>query len=118
MSDITLADFWGIEKYNPGYETDKGVSMLIINSEKGNDLLDAVRSKIKCEEFPLNYGVESNFCLTHTTERPKKRDEVIESLNNFGYDKTAEKYFTSSWKNSVYWLLPAKFRTIIRRIRG
>ena len=118
VSDITLADFWGIEKYDSTYETDKGVSMIITNTQKGCDLFDSISNKVSSKEFPIGFGVDSNRCLTQPSERHKKRDDVINSLKNNGYEVTAERYFKSSWKNNVYWLLPSKFRTIVRKLRG
>lgn len=35
-SDITIADFWGIQKSHPEMDDDKGVGLVIINSDKGN----------------------------------------------------------------------------------
>ena len=118
LSDITLADFWGIEKYNPSYKTDKGVSMIITNTKKGCDLFNLIGNCIQGKEFPIQYGVESNRCLTQSSERHKNRDAVIASLKNKGYKITAEDYFKSSWKNYLYWLLPSNIRTTIRKIRG
>ena len=38
-SDLTLADFWGIDIIAPDFYDDKGVSLIIVNSEKGKSLL-------------------------------------------------------------------------------
>lgn len=118
QSDITLADFWGIEKYDSSYETDKGVSMIITNSKKGQELFHSIGDKIKCDEFPVDYGVSSNRCLTKPSEKPPQRDAIIDSLNRFGYEITAEKYFKCGLDKKLYWLIPSRFRTLIRRIRG
>lgn len=34
-SDITLADFWGVQKFYPKFDDDKGITLAIINTEKG-----------------------------------------------------------------------------------
>ncbi len=39
-SDITIADFWGIQHVNPGMDDDKGTSMVMINTEKGASMID------------------------------------------------------------------------------
>ena len=39
-SDITLGDFWSINKVNPELDDNKGLSMVIINSSKGLDFLN------------------------------------------------------------------------------
>lgn len=38
-SDITLGDFWGIESLMPEIDDDKGVSAIIVNSDKGKQVL-------------------------------------------------------------------------------
>lgn len=37
-SDITIGDFWGIEKVMPEMDDDKGTSAVIIHTEKGRDI--------------------------------------------------------------------------------
>lgn len=118
VSDITLADFWGIEKYDFKGNVDTGISMVITNTEKGYDTFASVQKSIVCKEFPVQYGVDSNYCLTHRTIKPKNRDAIIEELTTNGYEQAARKYFGSSLIQKMYWLIPAKARTFIRKIRG
>jgi len=118
VSDITLADFWGIEKYDFNCNPDSGISMVITNTDNGYDSFLNIKDKIIFKEFPLKCGVESNHCLTHRTEKPKNRDKIIQEIAQNGYEKTASKYFCSKAIYRVYWLLPTKVRNIARKIRG
>lgn len=118
VSDITLADFWGIEKYDFDGNVDKGVSMVITNTPEGQMFFDAIGHSMVSKEFPIEYGIESNHCLTHNTTKPRSRDIIIEELAKNGYEKTAEKYFESGVVYRFYWLIPPKIRKIIRKIRG
>lgn len=52
VSDITVADFWGISKYYPEISTKQGVSAVQINSEKGQKLYDEIESK--CESSAVS----------------------------------------------------------------
>ena len=40
-SDLTLADFWGVERILPDFDDDKGVSLVFVNSGHGRRALDA-----------------------------------------------------------------------------
>lgn len=59
--DITIADYWGIENVFPEFDDNKGVSLVLVNTDKGNTLfksisseLDTVRSsKDKCLQGSL-----------------------------------------------------------------
>lgn len=61
--DITLGDFWGVEKQFPDIDTKNGVSVVIIQSLKGKELF-ALASK-DCVAYPadLERVSEGNVCL-------------------------------------------------------
>ena len=43
-SDITIGDFWGIEKYYPQLNPNEGLSVVICNTKRGTEAFDAVKS--------------------------------------------------------------------------
>ena len=53
--DVTLGDFWGLGKQTPfeGGDTSKGCSVILINTPKGKQLLEACRDKMHL--FPRAY---------------------------------------------------------------
>ena len=118
VSDITLADFWGIEKYNPKANIDAGISMVITNTAKGRSAYNCIEKYLNSEEFPLQCGIDSNYCLTHTTKKPKDRDMIIDSLSENGYEATADKYFKDSFIHKAYWLIPPFIRNCLRKLRS
>ncbi len=44
--DLTIGDFWGIESVLPQISDNKGVSAVMVNTEKGRQLFEAVQSQI------------------------------------------------------------------------
>ena len=118
VSDITLADFWGIEKYDFKGNIDTGVSMVITNTQMGSEVFSLIKDKTVSKELPVQYGVDSNHCLTHSTQKPKNRDSIIKELSENGYEQTAKKYFGCSVVHKIYWLIPPKVRNLIRKMRG
>lgn len=44
-SDITLGDFWGIQKHYPQIDDDKGTSLVLIHSNKGQALYDSIEKE-------------------------------------------------------------------------
>ena len=118
VADITLGDFWGIEKYQKDANTDRGVSMVIVNTERGNELLYTIQDELIVHEYPLEYGVKLNHCLTNKTTKPKFRDVVIDDLSIYGYDYVEKKYFSVCTKHKLYWLIPPFARNIVRKLRG
>ena len=43
--DLSIGDFWGIGKYDPGIDTKKGVSIVLCNNRKGLDFFNAIPEK-------------------------------------------------------------------------
>ena len=43
-SDITIADYWGVDTRFPGFDDDKGVSLVLVNTAKGRVAFDSIAS--------------------------------------------------------------------------
>ena len=52
-SDITLADFWGIEKIDLSMDQDRGTSLVMVNSDKGMELFNAAKNQLVWKEFTM-----------------------------------------------------------------
>lgn len=48
--DITIGDFWKVQKYSPQIDSQTGVSTVLINSEKGKQLLDNLKDDFEVLE--------------------------------------------------------------------
>lgn len=58
--DLTIGDFWGIEKYAPEFQDHRGISEILVNNEKGQKLLDQIREKLTdLQEMPLEAAMEN-----------------------------------------------------------
>lgn len=119
-SDITLADFWGIEKYGFKVKGDAGVSMVITNTARGREAFAAIAEQTVWGELAVQCGVDSNYCLTHSTKKPAKRDTAIATFAAEGYDAMVAKYAppATGLKQRIYWAMPAALRNLLRKIRG
>lgn len=118
-SDITLADFWGIEKVNIGLDSKKGVSCLLLNTEKGRDCYDKIKQKLDgLNALPIDFAVKNNGCLGSATLKPKNRDSFFNDWKNEGYDAVVAKYLTSKrkWVFDLYYNIPKPIRKIVRKL--
>ncbi|HEX3038951.1 MAG TPA: Coenzyme F420 hydrogenase/dehydrogenase, beta subunit C-terminal domain [Caproiciproducens sp.] len=59
-SDITIGDFWGVEKSLPDFEDEKGVSLVLVNTEKGQQLFHAVESGLTYCVSSTESGMQLN----------------------------------------------------------
>ena len=54
QADITIGDAWGIDKYMPEMDDDKGCSLVLVHTEKGRELFDQVRENMVIAEADLS----------------------------------------------------------------
>lgn len=62
VSDMTIGDFWGLGKMSPCDlpSHDYGVSLLMPNNDKGNQLLEMAREKMYLFERPIEEAIQGN----------------------------------------------------------
>lgn len=60
QGDLTLADFWGVRALNKEYDDGKGTSILIVNNEKGEKLVEEIKPQLGLYE-----EVDIKYILTH-----------------------------------------------------
>lgn len=67
-SDITIADFWGIDKIDPSFDDDKGCGLIFINTTKGDSIynkLDIISKEKEFEEAVLHNSAYYKSCTPH-----------------------------------------------------
>ena len=110
MSDITLADFWGIEQVKSSMNDNKGTSLVILNSKKGNEMFDAIKDKIKFEKVNFEDAIKYNPSMIKSANMDKKREEFFKNLNNMRFDKLVQKY---TYTPNIFKRITRKFKNII-----
>lgn len=88
-SDITLGDFWGVHKFYPQMDDDKGTSLVLVNSDKGKALYEPIEkehTEAKLEEaLQENPSIshdaaQSRYALQFWEQFPKKGIACIEPI--------------------------------------
>ena len=84
-SDITLADFWGWEKAVPGFnDDDKGVNLVILNTEKGKLLFEKVSKGLEVKKVNIDDCLQPN--LQHPSIIHPKRMKFEDDYKRKGFD--------------------------------
>lgn len=72
-SNITLADFWGIERVVPELADDKGVSLMLVHSKKGIELMEDIRDRIYLKETDFEQAIKENSSMIKSAKMDAKR---------------------------------------------
>ena len=100
--DITIGDYWGIGKIYPDMpkeKIDRGVSCLLINTEKGNELV----KQLDIEIYEANYDEikKENHQLYTSVKFPDCWETIMENYKSKGYS-AIEEYYKKTWKKERY----------------
>lgn len=80
-TDITLADFWGIEKNYKDIDTKQGISLIIIHNEKGQAYFDKIGKRIFKMESNIEFALPYNPCILKSSEDNKGlRDKFFDKF--------------------------------------
>ena len=93
QADITLADFWGIERIRPELDNDCGTSAVIVNSEKGKEYFQRIGKAIISHECSLCDVATGNRALNQSIQYASDREEFFSVLDSTAFDELANKYF-------------------------
>lgn len=92
FSDITVADFWGVEWVAPEFFDDRGTSLVCVNSERGARLFESVKLGCRFKEIDLDTAIGFNPSLTHSVSRPGVRDSLERDFQKMDIDSLYRKY--------------------------
>ena len=103
--DITIADAWGVEKFDPDFSDSRGVSLLLINSPKGAEILPKMKDTVELRPVDINKYAQMNMKEPSTPHR--NIDEFWNDYNNKEFSYIIRKYADNN--------LLLNYKYIIRR---
>lgn len=88
QADLTIGDFWYINEHDPALDDKGGTSVLLVNSDQGQVIFDAIRDSLKaCEKEPLRL-LEKN--RPEQAQPAPERDRFYELLAKYPFDKAVD----------------------------
>lgn len=126
VGDITLGDYWGYKESAPEYieDDDKGISLVIVNTEKGKHAFRRIRKEIAVAKRSMDDAKRGNPILYKPCGKPSAYSEFWADAEKMDWDGLKEKYLTeldsSDWMSKErreYFSQPFVKRHNKRRVR-
>ncbi len=93
-ADITIADYWGIDDAVPGFNDNKGVSLVLVNNEKGRYIFEKIKKNCDYKEAEILKSLQPP--LKAPFQQPKDRKNFWDCFYNKSFDYVVKKYGTVS----------------------
>ena len=103
VSDITIADFWGIDQVLPEMNDHKGTSLVILHSQKAKQFMSEVDKGTKLT-VSFAEGIRWNPAMICSVKMNSKRDGFFRDLwkEEIALDVLLRKYTIPSWYKTLY----------------
>lgn len=117
--DITIADFWGIEKFHPEFFSTKGVSLILVNSDKGNDFWMQVNNDFYILESKIEYAKRYNKNLSMPTSAKGDREHIYDGIQSMPCDKYFSLRFPlrPSLKDRIKSAMPMRMKLALKKTK-
>ena len=119
VGDITLGDFWGIKHYNSSLDDRDGVSMIAVNSEKGELLFDLVQDSCKVYSYALHIAAKNNQSYREPEPYPLKKRELVKILKKDGASALVRAMSCPDIKKNLLWArMPDIIKRVYQKLKG
>lgn len=125
--DITLGDFWGVDKEHPEWLSDtnwnksQGISCILVNTEQGKRLLKFFARNVDMKVCSLDEITAKNKMLLRPSAVHPAREEILRIYSEEGYE-SLDRWFHKKYglRNLIYgtWdSIPIEKRNQIKKLK-
>lgn len=105
QSDITLGDYWGIEHQHPAMDDDKGTSLILLHTDKGRMVFDALDCSIEASTY--EQALAGNPSIEDSVKEPALRHYFYRKLAQGNFPAIIRKVLN---KTKPAWTVRIKFK--------
>lgn len=118
VSDITIGDFWGLDKKSKIYDDEtKGISLILPNTQKGMELMKKITDKAIIEERTVDEACQHNMQLNSPMTPTRKYSIYVNSYPKLGYKKTMAKMTSLNDRIKAFLKSREKLYSIYKKLK-
>ena len=92
VSDITLADYWGLEKVHPDFHNEGDTSLLWVNTDKGKRILEEILPQIKAIPTEFSDAIAENPSAVRSFPSPANRKRFMKNVMRKEFTYAVSRY--------------------------
>lgn len=93
QADLTLADLWGAQRVLPGWDDDRGFSLVLVGSERGAAAIDAVRSRFRSAPVDASALARDNPSIFRASAPHPRRAAFMRHVRKRGFAGIEKAFF-------------------------
>lgn len=97
--DITIADYWGIEKAAPEFDDNKGVSLVLVNNNVGETVFETVKDAVRWRQTRIKDSMQPPLKAPYSM--PTNRDVFWSDFKKKDFEYISRKYGGAGFINKL-----------------
>lgn len=89
--DIIIGDLWGATKEQKEKSDYKGISLVIINTEKGQEIFENIKQFVEYEDVNKEIAINNNMLLMQPIKKHINREKFFKNFDNMSFEKNVKK---------------------------
>lgn len=114
MSDFTIADCWGIDSVCPEFDDNMGCTSLILQSEKGKNVFEAIKENANFLDFGIENVRQYNRHIERQAAKPDNYENFCEDYRLHGFMYAANKVIQNSNKHRIFNIIKKAIRLFLK----
>lgn len=90
-SDLTLADFWGVDYVAPEMNDNKGTSLVLVHTRKGAKAINDISDDIEIQEVDADVALMYNSAAIASVPKPYGRNGFMKKVSPENFENMVEK---------------------------
>lgn len=119
LSDLTIGDFWGIDTIAPKMNDGKGTSLVIVRTNKGEQIFNSIISKPSVNVLKVEYNdaIKGNPAEFRSVDRPKERETFLRDMKKMEFEQLTKSYLSLPIKQRIKNIIKRILKPVIKRLR-
>ena len=113
-ADITIGDFWGIEDVCPELDDNRGISAVMIHTNRGHNVWNKCRPNLICKTVTDGAIIRSNPAYVRSVELKPGRQDFMRRYHQGSWERLIPYCVHGYWP---LWMLRRVVRKVIRIIK-
>ncbi len=105
VADLSIGDWWGIEKFDAKLNDQKGTSLLMVNNDKGEAVLETIKASSRAvKQFPLSDARPRNYTIDRPFKAHPARQRFFELLEYMPFNRAVYDAMETHYDVGIYGL--------------
>ena len=92
IADVSIGDLWGADQIDSAFNDNRGISFVLVNSNKGERLMNAVKDQVNSKEINIEDAISHNRNIAFPATMPTNRKQFFADLTNKPLNYVLKKY--------------------------